>query len=435
MCRLLAFVTLLSVAAASTLNVGTFYPTGLLAVAQQENFFTTAGVNVNMSIVAGSVAAFGGLANGDIDALIAGVDNVVNRDFNRIANITVLAGFDLGPDYLLAGTNGVKSIKDIRGKSVLVDAANSGFAALIQRILLNNGLVLNTDYTFAAYGGTPFRYSALLNGSTPTGQTVYATLLTFPYTSDLLSKGRSDISILARASDYVAPYQADTLVVLTSTLSDPVKVEKITRFLEGYYLAYVFANNSFNQAAIIKDLQSYIGLSLVSAQAGYNVMVNKVSGEVVLDLYASAQGLINVVSLRQQFNGFSYPANYTEATLIVQQGGRFLNYSALQDAQNRAQRYISTGADPRLVSTKCPISINQTCSRNSVCTLVITNFGSSSAQPTLVGTLGYPLVPGMNCLLPGGRLGCAPPAIAALSSATFSYISLGGRAYPWTVQC
>lgn len=144
----------------------------------------------------------------------------------------------MAPDYVLYGTNGVKTIADLRGKTILVDAVTSGFSAWIQRNLLLNGLVLNQvifidiflqkfrdeinllimnqDYFFQGYGGTPVRYNAIVSGKTNLNQTAYAALITFPYTAQLVSSGRSDIFALARFSDYTAPYQSLSYAVLTT---------------------------------------------------------------------------------------------------------------------------------------------------------------------------------------------------------------------------
>lgn len=58
-------------------------------------------------------------------------------------------------------------------------------------------------------------------------------------------------------------------------------MEQHTRFLQGYYMAYQFANNTNNKARVIQDLSVYLNISIPTATAGYDAILNPVSGEVV----------------------------------------------------------------------------------------------------------------------------------------------------------
>jgi len=347
-----------------------------MAVSTQEKYYAAAGIDINFVLVPGSIAAFQWLASGQIDGLLTAVDNTANRYYNRLLNTTLLSGGDLAPDYVMVGTNGVKTFADLRGKSVIVDSVSSGFSALIQRILLNNGLTRDVDYTFVGVGGTPLRYQALLNGSY-NGQTVYAALLTFPFTSILGAANRSDIYILGRASDYVAPYQSIGYAVLTTNLNNNTAMEYNTRFLQGYYSAYLFANSTTNRVKVIADLANnqFFNLSLATATAAYNAITNQVSGEVVNNLFLNPLGVLNVVAIRQQFGGFLYPANFTAAQLENKDGGVFINYTALREAQKRA--LIAYNAP------LCPVTIVQTSTIIGTYVVTIKNNGAAAANPVL----------------------------------------------------
>jgi len=372
---------LVACASAVTWNVGYFSATGLMAVSTQEQFYKSAGIDVNFILVPGSIAAFDWLASGYIDGLLTAVDNSINRYYNRLLNTTLLSGGDLGPDYIMVGTNGVKTFADIKGKSVIVDSVSSGFTALIQRILLNNGLTRDVDYTFIGVGGTPLRYQALLDGQY-NGTKVYAALLTFPYPSLLSAANRSDIYVLGRASDYVAPYQSVGYAILTSKLKNATAMEYNTRFLEGYYLAYLFANNSANREKVITDLSSnaFFNLSRPVATNAYGAILNQVSGEVVNNLFLSPLGIINVVAIRQQFGGFSYPANFSAAQLENKDGGVIIDYTALREAQRRALAVANAPSYP------CKVTIVQTFNDGIFLdsyTVTIKNNGNTAANPII----------------------------------------------------
>jgi len=421
--RLAAFLAL--IACVSAINVGYFAATGLMAVSTQEKFYQAAGVDVNFVLVPGSIVAFQWLADGTIDGILTAVDNSINRYYNRILNTTLLSGGDLAPDYVLVGTNGVKTIADLRGKTIIVDSTTSGFSALIQRVLFNNGLVLNQDYTFTGYGGTPLRYEALVNGKTNTNATAYCALMTFPYTAQIESLNRSDIFFLARMSDYVAPYQSIGYAILTDNLKNNTAMELNTRFLEGYYLAYLFANNTNNKAKVIADLSAYLNISTPVATASYGAIRNPVSGEVVNNLYLSPMGILNVVAIRQQFGGFTYNANFSAAQFPVQQGGALINYTALVEAQRRAL-IIANGA-----ASGCQATVTQTSTNHifySTYTVTVQNAGNTPASPVIVAPLLAAGVLDINQALQKTgftftqafyTLKAAP--LAAGKSATFSY--------------
>jgi len=423
------FALLALIACCSALNVGYFAATGLMAVSIQEKFYDAAGVQVNFVLVPGSIVAYQWIADGTIDGLLTAVDNTANRYYNGILNTTLLSGGDMAPDYVLYGTNGVKTIADLRGKTILVDAVTSGFSAWIQRNLLLNGLVLNQDYTFQGYGGTPVRYQAIVNGKTNANQTAYAALITFPYTAQLVASNRSDIFPLARFSDYTAPYQSISYAVLTSKTKNATYMEQQTRFLQGYYMAYQFANNTNNKAKVIQDLSVYLNVSIPTATAGYAAILDQKSGEVVNNLFLDPLGVLNVLAIRQQTGGFSRQANFTAGMLPVQEGGAFIDYTWLKEAQRRAIALGNGAVSP------CQVTISQAQTNGlflNTYTVTLKNTGNTAANPVLVtslidGIAVFNLNPALT-LKSGSvtnnyyNLKSAP--IASGASVTFTYIAV-----------
>jgi len=326
---------------------------GTLSLAQRENFFAAAGINkVCLVPVPNSLAAYQYLANGTIDILQGAIDNTLNRVFNRVQNVTALAMTDLGPDYVIAGTNGVSSFADLRGKSLIVDAVNSGFAYLIQSILLSNGLVLNTDYTFVPVGSTPLRYNALLAGRTTAGAPVYASLLTYPFSGYLQFANRSDIKVLGRSTDYIGQYAASAVNVQTSNLANPAKVELYTKFLTAYVLTANFNANPDNRDKIVNDLIIDLNVTRPIAEYEYTVITDKRSGDAAVpDLIAPPLAVLTTSNLRQQFGGYTFFTNFTLAGIPKSEGGTIFDYSILNAAKARA---AVIGAE-----LNCPFNITQ----------------------------------------------------------------------------
>lgn len=134
--------------ALSPLNYGAFTQTATYSIANQLGFFTANGLNVTYLQIPNSPAGYASLLSGQYDILTATIDNTVNFRFNSQKAITVLGQLDQGPDLVIASVKGITSVKDLIGKSIMVDNPTSGYAYLLRKILSLYGLVLGTDYTF-----------------------------------------------------------------------------------------------------------------------------------------------------------------------------------------------------------------------------------------------------------------------------------------------
>jgi ABC-type nitrate/sulfonate/bicarbonate transport system substrate-binding protein len=55
----------------------------------------------------------------------------------------------------------IKSVADLRGRTVLVDAPNTAYALQLKKILLMNGLRTDQDFFIKPVGATPFRLQAM----------------------------------------------------------------------------------------------------------------------------------------------------------------------------------------------------------------------------------------------------------------------------------
>lgn len=134
--------------ALTPLNYGAFTQTATYSIANQLGFFTANGLNVTFLQIPNSPAGYAALLNGQYDILTGTIDNTVNFRFNQQKALSVLGQLDQGPDLVIASVHSVASVQDLRGKTIMVDNATSGYAYLLRKILSLFGLVLGTDYTF-----------------------------------------------------------------------------------------------------------------------------------------------------------------------------------------------------------------------------------------------------------------------------------------------
>lgn len=134
--------------ALSPLNYGAFTQTATYSIANQLGFFKANGLNVTYLQIPNSPTGYASLLNGQYDIVTGTIDNAVNFSFNLQKNLTVLGQLDQGPDLVIASVPSIASIQDLKGKTILVDSATSGYDFLLRKLLSLYGLVLGTDYTF-----------------------------------------------------------------------------------------------------------------------------------------------------------------------------------------------------------------------------------------------------------------------------------------------
>ncbi|KAL6900076.1 hypothetical protein GGI43DRAFT_56387 [Trichoderma evansii] len=315
-----------------TVQYGAFLATATYSVANQLGFFTENGLNVVYNQVPNSAAAFASILSGEYDILTATVDNALNYRFNQNQNVTVIGQLDQGPDLVLASIPSITSVEQLKGKPIIIDSPVSGYAYLLQDVLSTYGLSLgNGDYYFMTVGGTPQRYSALVNEILPNGTAVYATILTYPFTveSEALPPGEAP-NILARVSDVVAPVTSSAFTIRESSLSNETETALLTRFIASMYAANKFLLDPKNKACSIQALAKQLSVSQEVATQEYASATNPVSGEVsppFNDFTVNQTGIMNDVTIRNKFGGFTVPSSFNFTEALVPGTGKLIDYS------------------------------------------------------------------------------------------------------------
>src|SRR5690349_14164963 len=175
-----------------------------LWIAAEKGFFAAARLEVNLTPTPNSVFQLENLVAGKFDVAFTTFDNVVaymeGQGEAKLATAPDLFAF-MGAQYgavRLVARPEIRSIAELRGKSLAVDAATTGYAFVLRKILQLGGLT-EGDYTLERVGGTAQRAEALMEGKTA------ATILTSPLELAPEAKG---CRRLASAVDVIGPYQA-----------------------------------------------------------------------------------------------------------------------------------------------------------------------------------------------------------------------------------
>jgi ABC-type nitrate/sulfonate/bicarbonate transport system substrate-binding protein len=192
--------------AAQTLRVIVF-PGGFnwpLWVGKEKGFFVAQDLDIEITPTPNSVFQMQNLAAGKFDIAFSTVDNVVayqegqgEAPLAQPPDFFVFMGGQYGAVQLVARPD-IRTIADLKGRKLAVDAATTGYAFVMRKLLQQAGLG-ESDYELERLGGTAARAEALMQGKTA------ATILTSPLEIAPEAQG---CRRLADAVDAVGPYQA-----------------------------------------------------------------------------------------------------------------------------------------------------------------------------------------------------------------------------------
>ena len=293
---------------ATCIQYGAFLHNVSFIEAQQQGFFAKQGLNVCYNQVTSSTQQFNSLLSGQYDIVETTADNAVNRYVNSQLPVQIEAGIDQGAglDLIVNTANGIHSISDLKGKTVAVDAPNSGYVFALEKLLADNGLSLqNGDYSLQIIGGSLQRFQAISAGHTSTGDPVYATILGTPFSEQ--AHYVSTLSDVAQFSSSMAPYQGATLV--TTRNYAQTNPQTMTKFIAAMIQGYNFAVNPFHKNTVLADIASTDNVSTqIATDIYHDSMYDVVRGENGEELL-NTFGLVNTINLRQQFGGFTAPVD------------------------------------------------------------------------------------------------------------------------------
>lgn len=173
-----------------------------LWAARDQGFFTRYGLAPQLQVTPDSRNVFSGLMEGRYHVAITAFDNIVayqegqgELKFDPPSDFFAFMGSDDGFLSLVAVPE-VKTVAQLKGRTVSVDAMSNGFSFALREMLARNG-VSESDVKWARAGGTDRRYAALVEKQHD------ATMLRAPFDLQAKNKGFNQ---LATARDVIGPY-------------------------------------------------------------------------------------------------------------------------------------------------------------------------------------------------------------------------------------
>lgn len=264
-----------------------------LLAAQDQGFLARRNIQIEIVNTPNSTELRNGLAEGRYQIAHAAVDNAVAQIENQKVDAVIVMGGDGGLNTLFV-QNDIASIKDIRGKTVAVDAPNTAFALLLYKVLKVNGLERGKDYQAKPIGGTPLRLKAMLED-----KSIAAAMLNPPFSFQGLKAG--SIKSMGSPSAIVGPYQSGGAWVLRSWAK--ANEDLLVRYLAANVEGMRWAMNPANKAGAEKLLVDRLKLTPEVAAQALAAGLDPRQGGFVKDLTFDMEGFRNVLSLRAEMEG------------------------------------------------------------------------------------------------------------------------------------
>lgn len=262
-----------------------------LIVGTTQGIFEKHGVKVELLFTQSSQEQRDDLAKGAVQIAHSAVDNAVAMVERAKHDVVIVAGGDSSMNELFVQPD-VRSIADIRGRSVVVDSPNTAYALQIRKILLMNGLKDGVDYKLHQAGNTGLRYRAMREN-----REFAAGMLGPPISVDAPGAG---LRSLGRAVDLLGAYQAGGHFVLRGW--GQANAETLERYLAGLIEATRWTVAPQNREAAAKLLAERFKLEPRTAEITTDWLADPKFG-LAPDARFDRQGFRNVLALRAELEG------------------------------------------------------------------------------------------------------------------------------------
>ncbi len=201
--------------------------------------------------------------------------------------------------FSLIAVSQCNSVESLRGRPIGVDAKNSGFALVLERMLFARGL-LRDDCLLIEIGGWESRYRSLMDGK------IAATLLTEPFIASALQVG---YHLLARDFDMIPSYQGTCGAASRRWAERHPDV--LARYIRAYVEATEWCFRSENRGYCLDILARYNSINGPAAEHTLEVLLDRAHG-----IYPRAalniSGVAAAIELRADLGYLARPVPPTE---------------------------------------------------------------------------------------------------------------------------
>jgi NitT/TauT family transport system substrate-binding protein len=262
-----------------------------VVVAESHGLFAKYGVEVETENLPNSDILRTNLAAGKGDLAYLAVDNAVAMVEVAHQDVIIVTGGEGSQNELIAQPD-IKSIKDLRGKTLIVDAPNTAYALQMKKILQLSGLEAGRDYEIKPFGATPLRLIGMREHKENAGS-----MLGPP--SSIVAKHEGFVS-LGSVQELIGPYQAAGCFTERAWARD--HKDTLEKYLAAIIEAQRWLMAPGNKQQVIELMMKESHLASDVAAETYELSMTRPGGyekDAALDL----DGFKNVLKLRAEIEG------------------------------------------------------------------------------------------------------------------------------------
>jgi ABC-type nitrate/sulfonate/bicarbonate transport system substrate-binding protein len=261
-----------------------------LFAAQEKGFFARRSLTVNAIYAPSADELPRVLADERAQIIHSTADNAVKiLDVDKL-DVALVIGGDNAHNHVIAQQD-IAALEDLRGKTIVLDTATSGYAYVLYAILKRHGLNKG-DYVLKTVGATPRRLEAMLND-----RSNKAAVLNPPFSIQAVKAGLKD---LGSTVSMMGPYQGPAGYTRRSWAQ--ANSDTLAGYLQAYIEGVRWALDPANKAAATEILTRRLELSPDIAAAVYAVVTDKQEG-FAPDGRFDLEGFKNVLQLRAEYEG------------------------------------------------------------------------------------------------------------------------------------
>ena len=279
-----------------------------LWVGQHKGFFAANGIEIDLISTPNSLLQMAGLIDGEFEIAMTAIDNVIaymegqgEAPTRNQPDIVSVMGSSSGFLSLMVAPH-IKTMADLKGTTLSVDAMTTGYSFTLRRMLDVAGLK-ETDYTLAAVGGMKERYEAMLAGDQ------VGTLSVPPYTIMARNEGFTE---LATPLSILKHFQGGVAAVRPAWAA--AHRAELIGFIRGNLAALAWLYDPANREDALDLFQRHLPGTLRDvAEKSYAVLLHPVTGfspRGDIDV----EGVRTVMDIRSQFaqphKTFGDPSKY-----------------------------------------------------------------------------------------------------------------------------
>ena len=272
-----------------------------LYVAQHLGLFDRAGLAVDVTVVGSSVKQQEELISGRYDIGFQQADHVV-RAVESGSDLFAFAQQGHAPDLTLVGLPEVRDIAALRGRTIAVDGARTGYALLLRRLLREHGLA-EGDVVFTEVGGSKERFDIMKSGAAA------ASMLNAPFDASLIASG---FVSLARMAEAFPLYPGAVMAARRSWARTHEK--ELRTFVRAFDEAYAWLRNPQNAERALEILPERLALSPAAARAALEQFARRGPPHLTED------GMQQVIDTVWEAEGYSArkgePAKYMDLSIV-----------------------------------------------------------------------------------------------------------------------